>query len=376
MKTKDFTKYINETLYSETKKIIKEQLENDNLLSKVKSFQTLSNLIDKIDVIKYQNNGFIIKINDVSEQDIISCCGGNTIDEAQKNLLQGLHHDMEETGIGNNMDLDLSVEGENGIYNVQIKVTTNTDGQFGEEYEIEEDDKTVDDEEDKLILGNKTINENMKNKKILRLTETQFVKLMKKIVTEAEVNQPYTKPVGKNASESVDQNVPGVSTTKRSHTESGKENKENLSNVDKKMKDYLSFDGNDNPEFPKQIGKGEKVARENTKEQEQEIEDNRGRGPQDLTYDNDDNFAEKQTERIKKALNGDSTMGNDEEEGSNTIKSDTGKKIEKNIKKRQEIKKDEPLYNRDAVPTENEKKKLNEDIIKMKKLISYNQKTQ
>jgi len=375
MKTKDFTKYLNETLYTETKKIIKEQLENNDLLSKVKSFQTLSNLIDKIDVIKGQNNGFIISINDVSEQDIVSCCGGNSIDDAQKNLLQGLHYDMEEAGIGNNMDLDLSADGENGIYNIQIKVSTNDEGQFGEEYEIEEeDDKTVEDEEDNLILGNKTINENMKNKRVLRLTESQFVKLMKKIVTEAEVNQPYTKSVGKGSKESVDQNVPGVSNTKSAHTENGKQNKEHLSNVDKKMKDYLSFDGNDNPEFPKQIGKGEKVARQNTEKQEQEIEDNRGRGPQDLTYDNEDNFAEKQTERIKKALNGDSTMGNDEEEGSNTIKSDTGKKIEDNIKKRQEIKKEEPLYNRAAVPTE--KKKLNEDILKMKKLIGYNQKTQ
>ena len=73
------------------------------------------------------------------------------------------------------------------------------------------------------------------------------------------------------------------------------------------MKDYLSFDGNDNPEFPKAIGKGDKVARENTPEQEDEIAKNYA-GLENLDYDIEPD--EKFKERLKKAIEGHTTMGN------------------------------------------------------------------
>lgn len=388
MKTKEFNKYLKDVLYNETKKIIKEEVDENDLIETVKSFQTLSALINKISAIKKLPNGFIILINNITNEELMQCCGGDTPEESQKKLLQGLHYDMEEKKLGDNMDLDLSMEGENNQFNLQIKITTNDDDVLGNDEDLNEyfpasnDDittpKVIDKKKkDKLILGDKQIKEqkNMKNKKIVRMTESELVKFLKRIITESEnKNQPFTKTVGKQSERGSDQSVPGVQVTKTAQNTSKKETGEHLKNVEKKMKSYLSFDGNDNPEFPKQIGKGEKVARKNTTDQEQEIEDNRGRGPQDLNYDTD--FAEKQTERIKKALSGDSTMGNEQDKDTaNVIKSDVGKKMEKNMKRRQDIKKEEPLYNKEAVPTKT-KKNINEDIEKIKKLYTYDKVTQ
>ena len=524
MKTNEFNKYLNEVLYNETKKIIKEQVNENDLIEKIKSFQTLSNLVNKISVIKKLPNGFFILIKNITNDELMSCCGGVTPEESQKKLLQGLHYDMEEMGLGDNMDLDLSMDGSNNIFNVQIKVTTNDNGILGNDEDLNEyfpasnDDiktpKSIDKKKkEKLILGDKQMNENydelssdendelndkwnqwekdaddewneredekwnqlsnkekfeelfsiggngfkilnmndfdyvdtkendriiaigvepykpsshkpdslenllsdlqiyipeieiigqtkhryapelkgttyigirkeineqknMKNKKVVRMTESPFVKFINKIIIESEdKNQPFSKTVGKKNERTSDQSVPGVKVTKTAQNTSKKETGEHLQNVNKKMKDYLSFDGNDNPEFPKQIGKGEKVARKNTPEQEQEIDDNRGRGPQDLDYDTD--FAEKQVDRIKKALSGDSTMGNEQDKDTaNVIKSDVGKKMEKNAKRRIDIKKEEPLYNKEAVPTKTKKQGLNEDIEKIKNLYTYNKVTQ
>ena len=170
------------------------------------------------------------------------------------------------------------------------------------------------------------------------------------------------------------------------------------------MKDYLSFDGNDNPEFPHPIGKGEKVARKNTPEEEETIEDNRGRNPLDLTYDIEPSTQFK--DRLKKAIDGHSTMGNapttvkpsikpsngadkgeesKDKDGNVIATPETGKKFEKESKRRIEIKKKEPRYNKEAQPTTksvNESKEnssktvIEEEIKKMKNLLSYNKKTQ
>lgn len=384
MKTKDFEKYLDNVLITEARKLIKEQVEGDDLLGKIKSFKTLSGLVDKISVAKQTDNGINLSINNLTNQDLINCCGGDTIETAENNLLKGLHKDLKLNGLGENFDIDLSIEGENNIFNLEIMISSGEDlgdEELDETFPPSNDPSTCepckkDKKSDKLLLGDKKINEQKNMKKIVRLTESQFEKFIKKILNESETNQPYTKPVGKVAVDGkTTSSVPGLDVTKKAQNDSKKENDDNTKDVEKKMKDYLSFDGNDNPEFPKQIGKGEKVARENTSDQEQEIEDNRGRGPQDLEYDTD--FAEKQTERIKKALSGDSTMGNEQDKDTaNVVKSDLGKKIEKNMKRRQEIKKEEPLYNRAAVPTTKEKKPVNEEIEKMKNLIQYNKRTQ
>jgi hypothetical protein len=214
-------------------------------------------------------------------------------------------------------------------------------------------------------------------KKTIRLTETELTNLIAKMVSES---------------------IPGLEATKKSHTESGKENSSHLKDVDKKMKDYLSFDGNDNPEFTKAIGKGEKVARKNTEKQEDEIKKNFA-GLENLDYDiePDENFKK----RLKMAIEGDRLMGNapttektnvipsngsklgeepKDKDGNSIPTPETAKKIEKQVKDRGEDKKNRVLYKKEKVPVSESKTTLNsvllEEINKMKKISEYNKKTQ
>jgi hypothetical protein len=196
-------------------------------------------------------------------------------------------------------------------------------------------------------------------KKVLRLKESEMMELIKKIVTES---------------------VPGLEVTKRAQTQSKKDNESNATEVAKKIKKATTFEGNDNPEFPKQIGKGEKVARKNTPEQEEEIEDNRGGGLEDLTYDMEPSQQFK--DRVKKSLEGHSSTGNSQDYA-NVIKSDLGKNIADKVERKQKARKDMVMYNKDVQPTKsmNEsetttKSVLEEEIQKMKKMASYNEKTQ
>jgi hypothetical protein len=196
-------------------------------------------------------------------------------------------------------------------------------------------------------------------KKVLRLRESEMMELIKKIVTES---------------------VPGLEITKKAQTQSKKDNESNATEVASKIKKATTFEGNDNPEFPKQIGKGEKVARKNTPEQEEEIEDNRGGGLEDLAYDMEPSQQFK--DRVKKSLEGHSSTGNSQEYG-NVIKSDLGKKIADKVERKQKARKDMVMYNKDVAPTSvvkesksETKNVLLEEIEKMKKMASYDEKTQ
>ena len=214
-------------------------------------------------------------------------------------------------------------------------------------------------------------------KKKLRLKESDLINLITKMVNES---------------------IPGLEAAKNSHKESGKVNVENLANVDKKMKDYMSFDGNDNPEFPKAIGKGEKIARKNTPEQEDEIKKNFA-GLENLDYDIEP--SEQFKKRLKMAIDGDKLMGNapttektnivpsngaklgeepKDKNGNSIPTPETAKKIEKQVKNRAEDKKKRVLYKKEAVPVNESKEKfsniLEEEIKKMKDMANYNKKTQ
>ncbi len=209
-------------------------------------------------------------------------------------------------------------------------------------------------------------------KKTLRLTESELTKMIARMVSES---------------------IPGLDAAKKAHTESGKQNSSALSDVEKKISKSLSFDGNDNPEFPKAIGKGEKIARKNTPAQEDEIKKNFA-GLENLDYDIEPD--EKFKKRLKMAIEGDRTMGNaPTTEKTNVIPSngtklgeepkdkdgnvvptpETAKGIEKQVKDRQEDKDNRELYNKQAVPTTT-KKSINEEVEKMKKMFNYNKKTQ
>jgi hypothetical protein len=207
-------------------------------------------------------------------------------------------------------------------------------------------------------------------KKTLRLKESELVTLIGRMVSES---------------------IPGLDAAKKAHVESGKENKENLSAVEKKISNAMSFTGNDNPEFPKAIGKGEKVARQNTKEQDEEVAKNFA-GLQNLDYDLEP--SEQFKKRLKMALEGDAIMGNApttekpsvkpsngaekgkeaEEKSGNTMKTDTPKKLEKQAADRKVDKDNRELYPKQAVPVKS--KNINEEVEKMKRMFNYNEKTQ
>ena len=208
-------------------------------------------------------------------------------------------------------------------------------------------------------------------KKTLRLTETELTKMIAKMVSES---------------------IPGLDAAKKAHTESGKENKANISAVEKKIAATMKFDGNDNPEFPKAIGKGEKVARKNTSAQEDEIKKNFA-GLENLDYDIEPD--EKFKDRLKKAIEGHTTMGNapttektdvkpsngaelgeepKDKDGNSIPTPETAKGIQKQVKDRQKDKDNRELYNKQAVPVKS--KSINEEVEKMKKMFNYNEKTQ
>ena len=225
--------------------------------------------------------------------------------------------------------------------------------------------------------GEETPEEMGEEKKTVRLTESELIKLIGKMVSES---------------------IPGLQAAEKSHLESGKENKAHLADVETKMKKLASFDGNDNPEFPKAIGKGEKVARKNTPEQEEEIAKNYA-GLENLEYDIEP--SEQFKKRLKMAIEGDTLMGNGkvtepasiepsngaekgkeakEKEGNHIQTPETAKKIEKQVKDREEDKKNRVLYSKEKVPVSESKVNfssvLEAEIKKMKNITEYNKKTQ
>jgi hypothetical protein len=203
----------------------------------------------------------------------------------------------------------------------------------------------------------------------------------------------------------VNESLPGMTVTEKSRKGSKKENDAHYGEVNKKMKKFLNFDDNDNPEFPHQVNSGTKVARQNTKSQEDDVNKNFA-GLQNLDYDIEP--SDKFKERLKMAIEGHSHMGNAtetpkakikpsngaekgkeaKEKSGNQVKTDTPKKIEKQVKDRKEDKDKRVIYKKEKVPVNTSKKDeksvnestknnvLLEEINRMKKLSSYNKRTQ
>lgn len=196
------------------------------------------------------------------------------------------------------------------------------------------------------------------NKKTIRLNESELVTLITKIVNES---------------------FPGAETYNKVHKDGGKQNADALSDVEKKIKDYLNFDGNDNPEFPHQVG-GEVKARRADEEESEEVADHRGGGMEDLIYDVDP--SKEAQERHEMALKGDSKMGNSQD-AANVVPSKLGEKIIKKVKRKDKEEENKVMYNKDVQPvkvvkeSEDESKKIiSEEIQRMKEMSSYNKKTQ
>lgn len=197
-------------------------------------------------------------------------------------------------------------------------------------------------------------------KKTLRLTESELIQLIDRMVNEAA--------------------VPGLETQKKVRSASGKENEANLNDVKKKIKGQLEIPGGSNPEFPESNKKGEKVVVNNNEKDDEFVSNFRGGTLMDLDYDNEP--SEQFKSRLKKALDGDTTMGNSHN-AANVISTNTGKKLADRAKKKEQEQEKAPMYEKDPAPTKevNESEVLkanliNEEIEKMKKIFGYNKKTQ
>jgi len=218
---------------------------------------------------------------------------------------------------------------------------------------------------------------------IIRLSEDDMVDLIENIVNEQKTKmKSLEKPRG-------------MVTYEKAHRESGKENKDYMTSLGKKMKDYLK-DGSKgkyemNPKkFP--VGNGElgemsKKAYEMT----DELEDfNYEIGGQNFPVSDGIEFNEK---RMDKYFKGDSTTGN--APGGNALESDANERFNKMRKKNTLKKLKDQSYKRVSQPVFDEKFEevgklnlkmetidekriniLNEEFDRIKNLFSYNRKTQ
>jgi len=209
-------------------------------------------------------------------------------------------------------------------------------------------------------------------KPILIVKENELVSLIKKMVVNSK----------KNLSES----IPGLEVTEKARNGSKKDGIAAIKDVQEKLKKASRFGGNDNPEFPKQVGKGKKMAVNPTEKQEEYIDDNM-RGGTLLNLDYDFEPSESFKKRLKMALEGDPTMGNSQE-AANVIKTTTGKGLSKSATRKKEKQKETPeaFYGARGVQplkvkSVNESQNtmtsiLNEEISRMKKIIGYDESTQ
>ena len=217
-------------------------------------------------------------------------------------------------------------------------------GEMGEGINVKEETKT---------MKNK-INES-KSKKTIVVSETQMKTIIGSLISE---------------------NVPGIEVTKRAQDQTKKDASANTKEVEAKLKKASRFDGNDNPEFPHQIG-GEKKAYRNTEKEDEFVEDTRGGGMQDIKFENDPPKQFK--DRQKSYLEGDSKTGNSQD-AANVVKSDLGKKMAANATRKEKKVKEFPMYVKDPQPVKVVKEEIsevvNDDIKRMKDIFSYNKKTQ
>ena len=245
------------------------------------------------------------------------------------------------------------------------------------EKEFTVDGKTypVEDEEDEVKSESK--------KQTLQLTEDEMIELIQRIVKE--------------------QKIEGISSEKKSMKTSKKDNEDYIKSVTKKMTEYLKdadegkYEANPT-EFPKGNGdrKDDKMMYTASKGVEEYIDQiARSGGMENLDYDQ----IKPDEEWLDLNILGSSETGNNPEWG-NAVKTDTGEKVKDRMDKNVLAKLKKQSYNKAPQPvtdfagkkthdedmagidvaeskTENKKKeKVNEEIDKMKKLISHNYKTQ
>jgi hypothetical protein len=260
-------------------------------------------------------------------------------------------------------------------------------------------EKKLTDEESKLLkqvnlaLTLKDIKESTSNK--LRLSEDELIDLIENIIKEQA-----TKKVKGNIA---DKTPVGLELTQKVLRQDKKENDGSLSDVGKKMSEYLK-DGSkgkfeENPKsFPKgngELAKMDKKAYEADSDVEEYIEEfSYGGGMENLDYDE----IKPNEEWMEKTLEGSSKTGNSSEYA-NAVETDLGKKINAKRKKNMFSQEKKNSYKKDDQPTSGSNKskeqkesdklftKLEstedkshklvvEQLEKMKHLFNYSKKTQ
>jgi hypothetical protein len=230
----------------------------------------------------------------------------------------------------------------------------------------------------------------VKLKKSLKLSESEMIDLIEKIVLEDKVKSNI-----KNLTE-----PKGLTTYKRAFKGSGKENDDYIKSVAKKMKEYLKDgskgDYETNPKhFPKSNGglaKMKKMAYEVSKDGEEFLDDYMRPGMENLDYDE----IHPNEDWMKDNIEGSSRTGNNPE-WINAEKTELGAKLNKKRKENKFAKAKRMAANKSPQPVVTDKpgqesgkgldikvestesktdKKLNEEFEKMKSLISYDRKTQ
>ena len=226
------------------------------------------------------------------------------------------------------------------------------------------------------------------SKKSIQMSESQMIEFIEKIVLQEEEK---LKSMGKTK---------GLNVYQKAHTASGKENKEYLQSLTKKMKEYLKDgskgDYDTNPEiFPKgngELAKMDKKAYIPSDAIKDYTDNLTAAGQENLDYDEIHPNEDWVTDNIE----GSSRTGNNPE-WANTGKSDVNKKRNEIRKKNYLAKIKRKAYNKAPQPivqdktdgdgasklmlkleSENEKttQKLNEEFDRMKQLLGYSKKTQ
>ena len=237
-----------------------------------------------------------------------------------------------------------------------------------------------------------------KIKESYKLTESEMVSMIEKIITEQKTKK-VNDPAEKNNIKGMGGSPRGLEVYKKAHDGSGKENNDYIKDVTKKMKDYLKdgskTDYDMNPKiFPKGNGELEKMkknAYEVSKDGDEFIDDYLRPGMETLDYDE----MHPNEEWMDNNIEGSSKTGNNPE-WANTGESDVNKKINKTRKKGAYTKAKRAAYNKAPQPvisdkpgqesgkglnlktesTDKKQKQINEEFDRMKSLISYDRKTQ
>jgi hypothetical protein len=182
------------------------------------------------------------------------------------------------------------------------------------------------------------------NKKVNKVINNIFESELKPMVEKEVLKNKLLKKLGKSSSKVQEQkrnNFPGKTETDKVLKKSNKQNSEALNLVAKKLKDYLNYTNNSNPEFPHQNNSKtdyDSPMYRNDTEQDEYVQNWRGMGLEDAQYQNEPNQSFK--DRVDAYMNGSTETGNNagkDSSGSqvgNVVPSDLGKSVGKKVKRK------------------------------------------